>query len=304
VNYGCYRRAPLMAVCYRHPDRETGVSCSNCGKPICPDCMTATPVGMRCPDCARQKTPVRTIRNMHADPTVTYALIAICALTWLGVALSGGSGSKVYQDFALLGGARDFPSLNTIGVAGGEYWRLVTGGFLHDPRNPLHILFNMYVLYWLGTMLEPALGHVRFAALYFASLLCGSFGALLLTEPNRGTVGASGAVFGLMGAAFVLQRRAGINPWQSGIGMVIVLNLGLSLLIPGISIGGHLGGLVGGSLCALAMDRVGRVSALSRSSAAPVLVCTVVAIIAVVGSIIVADKKAADIGLAVVGLLT
>jgi membrane associated rhomboid family serine protease len=290
-----------MATCYRHPDRETGVSCSNCGRPICPDCMTATPVGMRCPECSRQKTPVRTMRNMYAEPTVTYVLIGICALMWLGVALSGGSGSQVYQDLALLGGAREFPSLDTIGVAGGEYWRLITGGFLHDPRNPLHILFNMYVLYWLGTMLEPALGHVRFAALYFASLLCGSFGALLLTDSNTATVGASGAVFGLMGAAFVLQRQAGINPMQSGIGMVILLNLGLSFLIPGISIGGHLGGLVGGALCALAMDRVGT---LRRSSAAPVLACTVVAIIAVVGAIIVADKKAADLGLAVVGLFS
>jgi membrane associated rhomboid family serine protease len=288
-----------MAACYRHPDRETGVSCSNCGKPICPDCMTATPVGMRCPDCSRQKTPVRTLRNMHAEPTVTYVLIGACVLMWLGVAVSGGSGSKVYEDFTLLSAAQNFDG-SEIGVAGGEYWRLVTGGFLHDPRNPLHILFNMYILYWLGTMLEPALGHVRFAALYFASLLCGSFGALLLTDPRTGTVGASGAVFGLMGAAFVLQRQSGVDPMRSGIGMVILLNLGLSFLIPGISIGGHIGGLVGGALAALAMDRVG---ALRRSSVLlPVLACAAIGVLAIVGSIVVADKKAADIGLAVVGL--
>jgi membrane associated rhomboid family serine protease len=289
-----------MAVCYRHPDRETGVSCSNCGNPICPDCMTATPVGMRCPDCSKQRTPVRTMRNMRAEPTVTYVLIGICALLWVGVAVSGGSGSKVYDDFTLLSAAQTFQG-DEIGVAAGEYWRLITGGFLHAPRNPLHILFNMYILYWLGTMLEPALGHVRFAALYFASLLSGAFGALLLTEANRGTVGASGAVFGLMGAAFVFQRRSGVDPWRSGIGMVIVLNLGLSFLIPGISIGGHLGGLVGGAVCALAMDRV---APMRRSNAMPVLACTVVGIVAVIGAIIVADRKAADIGLAVVGLFS
>jgi membrane associated rhomboid family serine protease len=290
-----------MAVCYRHPDRETGVSCSNCGNPICPDCMTATPVGMRCPECSRQKTPVRTMRNVYAEPTVTYVLIGICVLLWLGVALSGGSDSRVYQDLSLLGGARDFPSFETIGVAGGEYWRLITGGFLHDPRNPLHILFNMYVLYWLGTMLEPVLGHLRFAALYFASLLTGAFGALLLTAANRGTVGASGAVFGLMGAAFVLQRRSGVDPMQSGIGMVILLNLGLSFLIPGISIGGHLGGLAGGAVAALAMDRV---AALRRSPVLPVLACAGIGVLAVIGSVVVADRKAADLGLAVVGLFT
>src|SRR5918992_3204701 len=79
-----------MAVCYRHPNRETGVSCSNCGNPICPDCMTATPVGMRCPDCSRQRTPVRTLRSMHADPTVTYVLIAACVLLFIG-STAGGS---------------------------------------------------------------------------------------------------------------------------------------------------------------------------------------------------------------------
>jgi membrane associated rhomboid family serine protease len=290
-----------MAVCYRHPNRETGVSCSNCGKPICPDCMTATPVGMRCPDCSKQRTPVKTLRNVYAEPTVTYALIGICVLMWIGVAVSGGSGSKVYQDFTLLSAAQTFGG-DEIGVAAGEYWRLITGGFLHDPRNPLHILFNMYVLYWLGTMLEPVLGHVRFAALYFASLLAGAFGALLLSDPNRGTVGASGAVFGLMGAAFVLQRRSGVNPLQSGIGMVILLNLGLSFLIPGISIGGHLGGLVGGALCALGMDQA--ITLRRSSTALPVLACAAIAVVAIIGALVVANHKAAEIGLAAIGLVT
>src|ERR1044071_4875254 len=130
-----------MAVCYRHPNRETGVSCSNCGKPICPDCMTATPVGMRCPDCSRQKTQVRSMRNIYADPTATYILIGINVLVWVGMLLSGGSTSRVYIDLGLLGSG----TLNTgeqIGVAHGEVYRLVTGAFLHDPSNPLHLFFN------------------------------------------------------------------------------------------------------------------------------------------------------------------
>ena len=99
---------PEMAVCYRHPGRETGVSCSNCGRPICPDCMTATPVGMRCPECSRQKTPVRTMRNIYAQPTVTYILIGICVLMYLGTVLTGGDTSQVYIDLGTLGSGQPF----------------------------------------------------------------------------------------------------------------------------------------------------------------------------------------------------
>ena len=95
-----------MAVCYRHPSRETGVSCSNCGKPICPDCMTSTPVGMRCPDCSRQRTPVRTMRNIYAEPRVTYAIMAICILLYLPT-FFGGDTSAVYDDLATLGLGQD-----------------------------------------------------------------------------------------------------------------------------------------------------------------------------------------------------
>jgi membrane associated rhomboid family serine protease len=275
-----------MAVCYRHPNRETGVSCSNCGKPICPDCMTATPVGMRCPECSRQRTPVRTLRNIYADPTVTYVLIGTCVLLYLGTWMSGGDTSSVYIDLGTLGTG----TLNTgqeIGVAHGQVWRLVTGAFLHDPTNPLHILFNMYILYWLGTMLEPVLGHVRFAALYFASLLAGSFGALI-AEPRSLTVGASGAVFGLMAAAFVFQRARGVDPWRSGLGPVILLNLALPFLFPNlnISIGAHVGGLIGGGLAALAIEWV---SARRPGDLLPVLVCTAVGAVSVVGAISVAS---------------
>jgi membrane associated rhomboid family serine protease len=271
-----------MATCYRHPSRETGVSCSNCGNPICPDCMTSTPVGMRCPDCAGQKQRVHTMRSMHVDPTVTYVLIAINVLLFLGSGMGGSfltgggsGGSRVFQDLALWGPAIDI---------GHDYWRLITAGFLHSGL--LHIGFNMYILYWLGTMIEPALGHVRFLALYFASLLAGSFGALLLS-PNAVTVGASGAVFGLMGAAFVLQRARGIDPMQSGIGPVILLNLLISFVIPNISIGGHLGGLVGGVLCALAMDKLG---ARGRGLVLPVAACVVIGLLAAVAGVAVSGR--------------
>jgi membrane associated rhomboid family serine protease len=274
-----------MAVCYRHPSRETGVSCSNCGKPICPDCMTATPVGMRCPDCSRQRTQVRTMRNVYAEPTATYVLIGINVLMYLGTWMSGGDTSSVYIDLGTLGSAT-FQG-DPIGVAHGEYWRLVTGAFLHDPSNPLHILFNMYILYWLGTMLEPILGHLRFAALYFASLLAGSFGALI-ADPNQLTVGASGAVFGLMAAAFIFQRARGVDPWRSGLGPVILFNLALPFLFPNlnISIGAHIGGLVGGAIAALAIERLG---AIRKGDLLPVLACAAVGAVSVVGAISVAS---------------
>jgi membrane associated rhomboid family serine protease len=281
-----------MAVCYRHPNRETGVSCSNCGNPICPDCMTATPVGMRCPECSRQRTPVRTLRSMAVEPTVTYVLIGICVLLFIGTAAGGGSftsggGGQVFHDLSLYGPAID---------GNHEYWRLVTSGFLH--AGVIHILFNMYILYWIGTMLEPALGHLRFAALYFASLLCGSFGALLLSADSE-TVGASGAVFGLMGAAFVLQRLRGIDPMASGIGPIILLNLALTFVIGGISIGGHLGGLIGGAVTAFLMERLGQ-----RSSGVvlPVLACVAVGALAVAGSLAVAGNANAQFGAGAIAL--
>jgi membrane associated rhomboid family serine protease len=270
-----------MATCYRHPSRQTGVSCSNCGNPICPDCMTATPVGMRCPDCAGRRQRVHTLRTMHAEPTATYVLIAVNVLMFVAAGAGGswitGSGgrSTVFQDFALYGPAVD---------AGHDYYRLITSGFLHSGL--LHIGFNMYILYWLGTMLEPSLGHVRFLALYFTSLVSGSFGALLLS-PTSVTVGASGAVFGLMGAAFVMQRARGIDPMQTGIGPIILLNLALSFLIPHISIGGHLGGLVGGAAAAFAMDRLAGVR---RGVALPVAACVAIGLVAAVAAVAVAGR--------------
>jgi membrane associated rhomboid family serine protease len=130
-----------------------------------------------------------------------------------------------------------------VGVAEGEWWRLVTGGFLH--AGILHLGMNMWVLWMLGNMLEPVLGRGRFAAVYVATLLAGSMGVMLV-DPQSATVGASGAIFGLMGLAVTLQRSRGVDPWQSGLGGLILVNLLITFGVPSISVGGHVGGLVGG----------------------------------------------------------
>jgi membrane associated rhomboid family serine protease len=271
-----------MEVCYRHKNRETGVHCSNCGRPICPDCMTTTSVGMRCPECANQRTKVRTMRSTSDEPALTYLLIGINVLIFLGAALGGASatgGGGVGGSQLLTDGA-----LSRSAVADGEYWRIVTAGFLHAGF--FHLLFNMLSLWILGSMLEPAIGRLRFALIYFLSLVCGSFGALLLS-PNAVTVGASGAVFGLMGAAFVMQRARGIDPMQTGLGPIILFNLALSFIIPNISIGGHLGGLIGGAVAALAMDQLaGR----RRGIALPVAACLAIGLVAAVAAVAVAGR--------------
>jgi membrane associated rhomboid family serine protease len=270
-----------MATCYRHPSRETAVSCSNCGRPICPDCMTPTPVGMRCPECSRKRTPVRTMRSMAVEPTVTFALIAINVLIFIGSSaggssLTGSTGGSIYTRFAL-----DAPD-----VSQGDYWRLITSGFLHFGL--FHILFNMYALFWLGRMIEPALGHWRFGALYFTSMLTGSFGALLLS-PNALTAGASGAIFGLLGAAFVMARARGIDVMASGILPIILLNLVITFAAGReISIGGHLGGLIGGVVAAAAMEWFSR---RGRSPAPALALCAVLALAAVIASVAFAHSQ-------------
>jgi membrane associated rhomboid family serine protease len=263
-----------MATCYRHSSRETGVSCSNCGRPICPDCMTTTSVGMRCPECARQKTKVRTARTLVTEPRVTYAVIGICVLLFLGSGSFGlwsGNGGALQNRLILDG--------YDIAVQH-QYYRLITGAFLH--AGILHIAFNMYLLYLLGTMLEGTLGSLRFAALFFTVLLWGAFGALVQT--TGGTLGASGAVFGLMGVAAVEMRARGINPLRSDIGTLIMFNLVISFLISGISIGGHIGGLIGGILAGLALQQADRYRMRWLAYAA----LGVLAAIAVAGAIAVA----------------
>jgi membrane associated rhomboid family serine protease len=266
-----------MEACYRHPGRETGVACSNCGRPICPDCMTTTSVGMRCPECAGQRTRVHTMRTIE-EPVLTYVLIGINVLVGIGAFLGGASatGGGTGSSQLLVYG-----SVSRAAVADGEYWRLVTAGFLHAGF--LHLAFNMFALYVLGTMLEPAIGRLRFGLIYAVALLAGSFGAVLQTSAP--TVGASGAIFGLMGAAVVVMRNRGINPMESGLGLWIGLNLLITFTIPGISIGGHIGGLIGGAVAAAVLfdlsDRV-RVPAML-----PAALCVAMGVAVIAGAIAV-----------------
>jgi membrane associated rhomboid family serine protease len=264
-----------MEVCYRHPNRETGVRCSNCERPICPDCMTSTPVGMRCPECARQRTRVSTIGSGTDEPRLTYVLIGISVVAFLGELFGGGgvggTGSALFDDGAL----------SRATIQDGDYWRLVTSGFLHD--GPLHLMFNMLGLYILGSILEPAVGSTRFALIYAVSLLTGAFGALL-QEDVGATVGASGAVFGLMGGTAVVMWNRGLNIMQSGLGFWIVLNLVISFT-PGLNIswGGHVGGLIGGALCAFVL--VDLRQRLRVPDAVSVLFCAALGAAAVAGSL-------------------
>jgi membrane associated rhomboid family serine protease len=246
-----------MATCYRHPSRETGVACSSCGRPICPDCMTTTPVGMRCPECAKQRTRVTRLRDVSDVPRVTYALIAINVLIYLSQQVKLSGGETLYDKGALLGSALKLESgaLQQVGVAYGEWWRLVSGAFLH--ANVLHIGLNMLILYWLGRMLEPAIGPVRFAAVYAVSLFAGSLGAIVLT-PHSYTVGASGAIFGVAGCLVVEMRARGISIAESGLGALIVINLLYGAVASGISLGGHVGGLIGGAIAGLLLQAAER----------------------------------------------
>ncbi|HEV2768721.1 MAG TPA: rhomboid family intramembrane serine protease [Solirubrobacteraceae bacterium] len=267
--------------CYRHRDRETGVSCSSCGRPICTECMTSTPVGMRCPECSRQTTKVRSLASSRQSPDLTRALIAINVAVFLGLLFTGGGGLG-----AIGGPLIELGALNGFAVAEGEWWRLVTGGFLHAGL--LHILFNMYILYILGSLLEPGIGRLRFGLIYGVSLLGGSLGAILLS-PDANTVGASGAVFGLMGAAIIGMRAQGIDPMQSGLGLTLLLNLGITFLIPGISIGGHLGGLAAGFLVGwLLLDAPRRLG----SDKTPIAISLVIGVACAVGAVLLAGALA------------
>jgi membrane associated rhomboid family serine protease len=244
-----------LPTCYRHPDRETGLSCSECGRPICTECMTPAAVGLRCPDHAGKRRaavkPPRVVRRTSRGATnalVTRSLIAANVLIYLITASQGAGintpGGSLFVKWALYGPA----------VAQGDWWRLITAAFLH--ASVIHIGLNMYVLWVIGAPVEEYLGRVRFLALYFVAGLAGSAGALVVT-PLAVTVGASGAIFGILGALLIIE-------WQTtgrlaGNAMTwIVINLALSFAISNISIGGHIGGLIGGILVTLAFANWGR----------------------------------------------
>lgn len=247
-----------MPTCYRHPDRETGLSCSECGRPICTECMTMAPVGIRCPEHAGKSgtrariTPrpiVRAQRRLGGTfAPVTRVLIGINVLVYLITAVQGSGidspGGRLFDKFALFGPL----------VAQGDWWRLITAAFLH--ANIIHIAFNMFALWVIGGPVETYLGRSRFLGLYLVSGLAGSAGALL-QAPTAVTVGASGAIFGILGALLIIEWQA--TGKLAGQAMtLIVINLAFSFTFSGISWGGHVGGLIGGILATLAFARWGR----------------------------------------------
>ncbi len=268
--------------CYRHPDRETGLSCSDCGRPICVDCMTVAPVGIRCPDHAGQRPRAVTAatkpasvatkrvrrtaaRHGYVIPefSVTRALVLANVAVYLFELLTGsgvdGTSGWIYQHGALvINGIYANHTLypvplhasapGLVGLAHGEWWRLLTAAFLH--YGPLHLGMNMLALWWLGQPVEAALGRARFTLIYFVAGIAGSAGALLLS-PNDVTVGASGAIFGILGALFILEYHATGRLMGQAM-TLIVINIAFSFAVPNISIGGHLGGLAAGVLSTLA----------------------------------------------------
>jgi membrane associated rhomboid family serine protease len=231
------------ATCAFHPDRRAGVVCQRCDTPICPSCMTQASVGFHCPNCVK-KGKQKVVRGPAAfgatqRPVLTYAIIAVNVAVFLyelseGDVAGRSSIFKVLVDYGLNG-----PAI----AQDHEWYRLITSAFLHVSI--FHIALNMLALWNIGPLLERTLGRTRFGVIYAVSLVAGSAGAVLLA-PNQLTAGASGAIYGLIGALIVVFRNRGISFWQSGLGLTLLLNLVFTLTFPNISIGGHLGGLVGG----------------------------------------------------------
>jgi membrane associated rhomboid family serine protease len=250
---------PVVTTCYRHPDREAGRRCTRCGRPACSECLVQAAVGSHCLECAKAAKPSVQTRakywNARQFTLVTTVIMGINVLVFVAMVLADPKalGSRITDWHARLGLGKailEVPVLITKDYVSQphEWYRLVTSGFIHFGI--LHIGFNMLLLYQLGQLLERALGRLRFALLYLASLLGGSAGVIMLEGGHVGlSGGASGAVFGLMAAAAVGMHRRGINVFSTGIGTVFVLNLVLTFTIPGISIGAHVGGIVVGAIC-------------------------------------------------------
>ena len=234
--------------CVRHPDRPTGVRCARCDRPSCPECLRDASVGFQCVDCvrddARTYDPGRTVLGVPADkrpgkalvvPTLIVINVAVFVATVIeSASLMGNAGAGLFQSW----------SLYPLAVAvDGQWWRLITSGFLHF--GPLHLAFNMWALWVMGKDLELALGRGRFLAIYLVSLLGGSAAVFLFAGVRSDTAGASGAVFGLMGGLAVVLLRLRQSPRP--VLTLIAINIALSIAIPGISLYGHIGGMLTGA---------------------------------------------------------
>ncbi|GAA1508895.1 rhomboid family intramembrane serine protease [Streptomyces synnematoformans] len=241
--------------CYRHPDRETGVRCVRCDRPICPECMISAAVGFQCPECVRggsgtghapDASAPRTLAGgvTAADPRLITKIILGLNLAVFVAAVSGGD--RVVDPMLLVGRAVFSFGGPVEGVAEGQWYRLLSSVFLHEEV--AHIALNMLALWFLGPPLEAALGRVRFVTLYLLSGLGGSALFYLIAAPNDAALGASGAIFGLFGATAVLMRR--MNYDMRPVLVLLAINLVFTFTWSGIAWQGHIGGLVIGTALA------------------------------------------------------
>lgn len=253
------QRQPQMVRCYRHPDRETGISCTRCDRPICPECMIAASVGYQCPECVRGGSGTghrpganrpRTIAGATLAPTTHLVTKILLGINLLVFAIVLGAGDSVTHDLWLLGQFPHHPFFAPqMGVAEGEWYRLLTSTFLHEEF--WHIGFNMLALWFLGPPLEAVLGRLRFLSLYLLSALGGSALTYLIAAPDQPSLGASGAIFGLFGATAVLTRR--LNYDMRPILVLLGLNLVFTFTWSDIAWEAHIGGLVVGAVISAAM---------------------------------------------------
>lgn len=280
------RDAHSLPGCYRHPDRETGISCVRCERPICPECMVSASVGFQCPDCVRGGSGTgssavnapRTIAGtITADPRLlTKILLGINAAVFLAVLVLGDE----FVAHLMLVGAFPPPEFGwepVMGVAAGEWYRLITSVFAHQEF--LHFASNMLLLWWLGGPLEAALGRVRYLALYLISGLVNGALTYVIAAPQQPSLGASGAVFGLMGATVVLMRR--LNQDLRPVLVLVALNLVFTVLAPRIAWEAHVGGLVAGAITGYAMVHAprGRRALIQWGTCGAVLVVVLVMIV-------------------------
>jgi membrane associated rhomboid family serine protease len=271
---------PTAETCFHHQDRETGRHCTRCGRPACAECLHTAQVGSQCWECIKADRPPtreRVRRSLAARPIVaTQALVAANVAMFLYT--NGFNSTTANPKLVRFGEAAIF-------VGHGEWWRLMTSGFIHFGIG--HIGFNMLALYFIGLVLEPAIGPWRFSAVYFASLLAGSLGAMLLENPRTLGGGASGAVFGVGAAATVIMARRGVRFWDTGFGPILLINLFFDMFMTGISIGAHIGGAIGGAIIGFVIIETGRTrygSAITYLVALAVAVGSFAAAIAVAGA--------------------
>jgi len=256
----------IAPTCYRHPDRETYLSCSNCGRPICPDCSHEAPVGQKCPECLRAGGKQRIVNGRAAisgpsfqTSPVVFTLIAINVVIFMIGLYSPSLHNNLINDYGSLRLARTQTGA-IIGIGAGEWWRAITYAFLHAGF--LHILFNMYFLYIFGPRLEQQVKAGAFTGIFLASAAGGSLASFLFGPPNIPSIGASGALFGLFGAwlyaAYRQRGSAAGKAMFNQLGGILLLNMALPLFIPDIDWRGHVGGLVTGVVIALLWERIAR----------------------------------------------